>query len=78
MATHCRIPAWESLWTEEPGGARVHGIAKESDTTERLDTGTRFMGQHCTSTSLCPAKMSHSPVTMQLISTRFALLLLPW
>ena len=44
MATHCRIPAWESLWTEEPGGARVHGIAKESDTTERLDNRNTFHG----------------------------------
>ena len=28
MATHSSILAWEIPWTEEPGGARVHGIAK--------------------------------------------------
>ena len=48
MATHCSIPAWEILWTEEPGGARVHGVAKESDTTERLDNRNTFHG-----TALC-------------------------
>ena len=33
MATHPSILAWEILWTEEPGGATVHGVAKELDTT---------------------------------------------
>ena len=28
----------EYLWTEEPGG--LHGVAKESDMTERLSTHT--------------------------------------
>jgi len=28
MATHSSILAWEIPWTEEPGGATVHGIAK--------------------------------------------------
>ena len=28
MATHCSIPAWRILWTEEPGGLTVHGVAK--------------------------------------------------
>ena len=27
MATHSSIPAWEILWTEEPGGL-VYGVAK--------------------------------------------------
>ena len=27
------ILAWEVPWTEEPGGATVHGVAEESDTT---------------------------------------------
>ena len=38
MATHSRIPAWRGLWTEEPGGATVHGGGghKESDMTGRL------------------------------------------
>ena len=34
-ATHSSILAWESLWTEEPGGVHVMGC-KESDTTEQL------------------------------------------
>ena len=33
MATHSSILAWEIPWTEEPGGATVHGVAKELDTT---------------------------------------------
>ena len=28
MATHSRILAWRIPWTEEPGGATVHGVAK--------------------------------------------------
>ena len=39
MATHSSILAWRIPWTEEPGGATVHGIT-ESDVTEQL-THTR-------------------------------------
>ena len=28
MATHSSILAWEIPWTEEPGGRRIHGVAK--------------------------------------------------
>ena len=28
MATHSSILAWEIPWTEEPGGAVVHGVAR--------------------------------------------------
>ena len=28
MAAHSRILAWRIPWTEEPGGATVHGVAK--------------------------------------------------
>ena len=28
MATHSSILAWRIPWTEEPGGATVHGLAK--------------------------------------------------
>jgi len=35
MATHSGILAWRTQWTEELGGATVHGV-KESDTTEQL------------------------------------------
>ena len=34
MTTHSSILAWEIPRTEEPG--TVHGVTKESDTTERL------------------------------------------
>ena len=37
VATHPSILAWEIPWTEEPGGATVHRVAKESDMTERLN-----------------------------------------
>ena len=33
MATHSSILAWEILWTEEPDGARVHGVTKEMNMT---------------------------------------------
>ena len=33
MATHSSILTWRIPWTEEPGQATVHGIAKESNTT---------------------------------------------
>ena len=36
MATHSSILAWRIPRTEEPGGAAVHVVAKESDTAERL------------------------------------------
>ena len=28
MATHSSVLAWEIPWTEEPGGATVHGVTK--------------------------------------------------
>ena len=34
MATHSSVLAWRTPWTEEPGGATVHRVAKELDTTE--------------------------------------------
>ena len=34
MVTHSSILAWEIPWTEEQ--ATVHGVTKESDTTEQL------------------------------------------
>ena len=36
MATHSSILGWGIPWTEEPGGLQSVGVAKESDTTERL------------------------------------------
>ena len=33
VAMQSRILAWEIPWTEESGGASVHGFTKESDTT---------------------------------------------
>ena len=27
MATHSNILAWRILWTDEPGGATMHGVA---------------------------------------------------
>ena len=33
MATHSSVIAWEISWVEEPGGAAVHGVVKESETT---------------------------------------------
>ena len=36
MAIHSSILVWRIPWTEEPWQAAVHGVAKESDTTEQL------------------------------------------
>ena len=37
MATHSSILAWKIPWMVEPGRLHtVHGVAKESDTTEQL------------------------------------------
>ena len=44
MATHSSILAWEIPWTEEPGGLNIHGVAKESDMTERLSTQACLFG----------------------------------
>ena len=35
MAIHSSICAWRIPWTEEPGGAKVHGVAKSR--TRRSD-----------------------------------------
>ena len=38
MATPSSILAWETPWTEKPGGlCMVHGVTKELDTTQRLN-----------------------------------------
>ena len=48
MATHSSILAWKIPWTEEPGWLQhIHGIAKELDMTEQLNSnnGTSLMVQ---------------------------------
>ena len=37
MATHCSILAWETPWTEEPGGLQFME-SQESDTSEQLNS----------------------------------------
>ena len=37
-AIHSSILAWRIPWTADSGGATVHGVAKESDTTEQLNS----------------------------------------
>ena len=41
MGTHSSILAWGIPWTEEPS-ATVYGVAKELDTTERLNNNNRM------------------------------------
>ena len=49
MATHSSILGWKISWTEKPGRLTVHGVSKESDTTEQLNNSkqrssmTRFL-----------------------------------
>ena len=40
MATHSSTLAWKILWTEEPGRATVHGVAKSQT---RLSDFTFFL-----------------------------------
>jgi len=40
MATHSKILAWEISWTEGAWQATVHGVAKESDTTQQLNNNS--------------------------------------
>ena len=35
MATHPSILAWEIPWTEEPGGATVHGVVSWTRLSDR-------------------------------------------
>ena len=44
MVTHPGILAWETLWTEEPVRATVHGVTEELDTTQRLNNTKKVMG----------------------------------
>ena len=44
-ATQFGILAWEIPRTEQPGGL-VHGVAKESDTTQQLNNNTIFKYYH--------------------------------
>ena len=41
MATHSSILAWKVPWTEEPEGATVHGVTKES---EHIHTYSTHLG----------------------------------
>ena len=38
MATHSSILAWRIQWTEEPGGATVHRVAKSWTRLKQLST----------------------------------------
>ena len=49
MATHSSILAWRIPWTEEPSWATVHGVAKELDTTERLNNNSSALVSFATS-----------------------------
>ena len=42
MAAHFSILAWEIPWTEGAWQATVHGIAKQSDTTQQLNDDNRL------------------------------------
>ena len=46
MATHSSILAWRIPWTEEPGGARVHGVAivRHDLATNPPPTTTKYVG----------------------------------
>jgi len=47
MATCSSILAWEILWTEEPGGLSVHGVAQELNTTEQLNSSFQSQWYLC-------------------------------
>ena len=41
MATHSSIPAWKTLWTEEPGGLEATGLQSR---TQLSDWGQAYRG----------------------------------
>ena len=41
ITIHSGILAWKIPRTEEPGGLQVHGVEKESDTTEQLNNPSK-------------------------------------
>ena len=45
MATHSGIPAWRTPWTEEPGGASVHGVAKSRTRPKPPNTHTHTQAE---------------------------------
>ena len=40
IATHSSILAWRTPWTEEPGGAMVHGVAQSRTQLKQLSMNT--------------------------------------
>ena len=42
MATHSSILAWKIPWTEKPGQATAHGVAKNQTQLKRLTTFLTF------------------------------------
>ena len=46
MATHSSTLTWEIPGTEEPGGLPLHGVTKESDTTEQIKKATTIKDVH--------------------------------
>ena len=40
IATHSSILAWRTPWTEEPGGAMVHGVAQSRTQLKQLSIHT--------------------------------------
>ena len=61
MATLSSILAWEIPWTEEPGGLQVHGVSKESDTTQGLNNMVYLFRVRWNDKSLYQKKKSHCP-----------------
>ena len=41
METHSSTLAWEIPWTEDPVQATVHGVRKESDTTQQKNSNNK-------------------------------------
>ena len=62
MATHSRIRAWETPWTEEPGGLQVQGGRKDLDTTEHARTAPRHT-THALLVTASPDLLSFSSLT---------------
>ena len=48
MATHSSILAWRIPWTEEPGGATVHRVAKSWTRLKQLSTYTQGLSMDFT------------------------------
>ena len=63
MLTHSRILAWRILWTKEPGGVTVHGVAKGQKQLKPLSMHACMQGSfyHCLGKTMARSRIVFVP-----------------